>query len=668
MAGLFSRIKVWVGLDVVQNTDLNAEFDNIIQNLGPSGMSGWSSTVAQMQIQTSPGKYGAESLATSTNGEIERLRYQMNAVIGGPDGVWYDPPALSLSQISGALATVPSSNRIISGATNGTSLQPLFLVPGGSTKTVTLQASSGTPFICAINGTTYTFTANITSQTLATAPSSNNTFTINDTNCDSSNKTKGFGAVIQDFSALNDGSYRVLSDYPINGNAVGSGITSLLGSYQAFSVGSTEYFIGYIPPTTLSTSIALTKCLRGYFYNSTSNPISPVVLANSATVSLMQLAWIYLTTAGALVAVYTNPRYAAVQPSSSASGDMWYDTVNQTWKQSNGSLYTVSNSILIGVAMSNTSNCVAARSFDVYRGYSNVSNVFQEYYSASEYRTKYPNNVISVYGNTLSFDKDSVRWTSGTTESSSVAFTSGTTGTTFYNYLSETGAPYVSNYAPLRRYDLGGYYHPYNSWRCCGMFLFNASANFDQYAMSNLVNLNGEFVNERSISIRSLKPSPTILYDTTVSSVSPVVADFNQISVSNPCFNTSSVPTSASPVLNTSGFAIGCGLNCAGRSLLVGLTQSSTSGYIQYNAGGATSAIGTAQFYYYLDSNLVATTQYLFWGGNSSEAAVGYPVGSTHQLITNVSPGQHILTMKYSTSTTALELQFGGINMFMKEI
>jgi hypothetical protein len=598
MAGLFNRLKKWYGLDVVQNTDLNAEFDNIINNLGPSGMSGWEASIAQMRLQTSPGTYGSESLATSLSGELQQIRYQLNAIIGGADGVWYDQPALNLSQVQTFLPTAPPPNRIISGAVVATSLQPLHLVPsGGSTKTVVLKCTT-VPFVVEINGTTYTFSSDITSPTLGLAPAATNTALVNDaTNADGSNKTKGFGALVQDFAALADGSVRTLGEYPIYCDTVGASIYNLAGTYQAFSYvhsGVTEYFIGYITPDSTSTVTKLTKCLRGCFWNSTSAPVPAIGVYDDDTVTIMQLIWIYVTTSGTLLTVYTHPRYSGVQPASSASGDMWYDTVNLTWKQSNGASYSVANATLVGVAMTNGSGCVAARSFDWNRSYQNYSNSVVEWYSTSEYRTKYDTSLVSVYGSNIQFDRDTVRWTTSNVESGTTL----TVSTTYFLYLSEVGATYVSQYAPLRRYDLGGFYHPYNSWRCLGMAYYNSSSHFDQYSLATMSNLNGEFLNDKSISVSKMKAAPTVLYDANAST--PIVAGVDQVSFSTVAASNTITATSYTAVVDSNAKSITCGLVCTGRPVVVGLIPIGVNGYIMaegtFNGSTGNSAIGAFEF------------------------------------------------------------------------
>lgn len=509
MAALFPRIKVWLGLETIQNADLNAEFDNILNNLAPNLMSGWSSTAAQMQVQTSPGTFGEESLANNISGEIERLRFQINAIIGGPDDVWYDTPELSLDQINTILTPggLPA-NRIVAGRVSSQSQQPMFLVPGGTSNLLTLKAAA-TNFQVEINGAPFTFNADITSTGIAEPPTSGNTFTIFDNNANNTKITQGYGNYISDFAGTVAGNGPLnMQEYPINGFNCGTNIASLVGTFAAFSYTNTgvkEYFIAYVKSATAGGAIVLTKAFRGYFFDQNDNPVAPVNLTNGGTVTLLNLAWVYVTSGGALNIGYTAPRYSAVQPTSFLSGDYWYDLVNNEWKVSNGSSYSLANATLVGVCITDGTNVVGARSFDAYRTYSNVSTVVPDWLSSTDFRCKRYSNQINVYGSIFNFDHDSLRWSTSTDLDSGVTLVA---NSTYYLYVKDTGAPVISSVSPYKRFDLGGYYHKYQSWRCVGIVLYNGSSVLDQHTFTNLNNLDPDFLVDRSIPLKKLTPKP----------------------------------------------------------------------------------------------------------------------------------------------------------------
>lgn len=126
MGATFSRVKTWNSTEDVTNTDLNAEFDNILNNLDPAGIDDYSTNTTQMQSTVDPGELGSESLAGSLAGEIERLRFMLGELKDGSATNWYESITTNLSQI-----TVPSLNQytyvnFLSGSTTNSINGPLI--------------------------------------------------------------------------------------------------------------------------------------------------------------------------------------------------------------------------------------------------------------------------------------------------------------------------------------------------------------------------------------------------------------------------------------------------------------------------------------------------------------------------------------------------------------
>lgn len=92
---LFSRVKTWVSNEVLTAANLNAEFDNIINNLAADKVSGASGSVSDMQAVSDPGGLGTESQASDLAGEFKRLRYKIKQLMNG--AYWYSTPLGSLS-------------------------------------------------------------------------------------------------------------------------------------------------------------------------------------------------------------------------------------------------------------------------------------------------------------------------------------------------------------------------------------------------------------------------------------------------------------------------------------------------------------------------------------------------------------------------------------------
>lgn len=89
-----SRVKTWVGREVLVYSDLNDEFDNIINNLEAANVDGYSASVAQMRETANPGGIGTESLALRVSDELKRIRYAISRIVGKT--YWYEAPSRSL--------------------------------------------------------------------------------------------------------------------------------------------------------------------------------------------------------------------------------------------------------------------------------------------------------------------------------------------------------------------------------------------------------------------------------------------------------------------------------------------------------------------------------------------------------------------------------------------
>jgi len=97
MPANFNRFFVESPGNTILAAHYNGEFDNILTNFTPAGLDDASANVSAMQATVDPGEPGSESLATSTEGEIQRLRFVLKEVKGTPQ--WYGSPAFNLSNI-----------------------------------------------------------------------------------------------------------------------------------------------------------------------------------------------------------------------------------------------------------------------------------------------------------------------------------------------------------------------------------------------------------------------------------------------------------------------------------------------------------------------------------------------------------------------------------------
>lgn len=100
---LYSRLKNWVTNEVLTANDLNAEFDNVLNNAQAQKVAGFSSTVGEMQTTASPGGVGTENLSTTVADELARIRFVLARIIA-PGAQWYQAPARTLNSLTLTLA------------------------------------------------------------------------------------------------------------------------------------------------------------------------------------------------------------------------------------------------------------------------------------------------------------------------------------------------------------------------------------------------------------------------------------------------------------------------------------------------------------------------------------------------------------------------------------
>lgn len=101
--GQYSHTQRAVG-QVLTAAIYNADHQSHITNQNPAMSGGYSDTVAEMQLMTDPGGVGSESLAATLAGELERIRFQIDRIIGGTH--WYEAPPSNLGSVALPSGTV----------------------------------------------------------------------------------------------------------------------------------------------------------------------------------------------------------------------------------------------------------------------------------------------------------------------------------------------------------------------------------------------------------------------------------------------------------------------------------------------------------------------------------------------------------------------------------
>lgn len=451
MAGLFSRLKVWLQDEKLSYSDLNAEFNNIINNSDLAHMGGHSLDANTMKLVENPGLLGSESVGPNITAseEIERIRFVLARIIGGSKQ-WYETPTDDLATLSGFITQQASQgNRIVSGAVSAAG-QPLYVLPSASGRTVVVKGT-GTNLIYSVNGDLLSLTTDVTSPSISAPPASNNTATL-----------------VYDILGTTNAGTAPSSSISLSG--VGSSITALVGKFFAFKVTS-EAMLGY-----LRNGTEVENSVNYGWVNSSGAAIASIDHSSSETITLLRLAFVFLTSAQLVEICETNPTFSSTAPASPSINDMWFDITGSTWKKWNGSNWIVSNSILVGFAICDGSNCVAAKSLDFSLTYSDLCRNDLMYESTSTVSTWQKDVNVSVYGSTLNYPNTKFRWLNTGTTFEGAAIT---TNKTYGVYVSPKGTTYLSTLSPIdRRQDLGGFYHPNAPLRCLGVVRTDGSSNF----------------------------------------------------------------------------------------------------------------------------------------------------------------------------------------------
>lgn len=108
MPATFSKLVTVSAGQTITASERNAEFDNILNNLDPSGMGDYSVNTTQMRAVSDPYPGAVESLATDLAGELERIRFVIKQISG--ETQWYIDPDASIATLA---AIVPAGTAMV---------------------------------------------------------------------------------------------------------------------------------------------------------------------------------------------------------------------------------------------------------------------------------------------------------------------------------------------------------------------------------------------------------------------------------------------------------------------------------------------------------------------------------------------------------------------------
>ena len=101
---LIARLKTWAFQEKLASSDLNGEFNNIINNFSQDKVASTATSVGNFQSTIDPGEVGSESLPASLDEEVKQHRLLLKELSG--EAQWYVSPASDVSTIFGKFPIV----------------------------------------------------------------------------------------------------------------------------------------------------------------------------------------------------------------------------------------------------------------------------------------------------------------------------------------------------------------------------------------------------------------------------------------------------------------------------------------------------------------------------------------------------------------------------------
>jgi hypothetical protein len=484
MAGLFSKIKTWILNEEITHTDLNAEFDNIINNMEPATIEDASATVLDMQEIFDLGDIGTEIQPTSMEEELQGLRSMVKKITG--EAEYYVPPSQSLASLVAAIPSAFPAARVNSGAVDGDN-QPMFLKADGVTLDVIVEADPvGLEFT--VDGQVYTKVLDDTITAIA-GPTVDNTSTYIGAITGEETKYLGEeGSIILLHAAAN-------TDFTAKVNR--------LSAFLTINGGTSEYFLGTYREVGGVNYIE--KCLRGFLFDS-AQANERVQLAGSQNITILTLNYIYVKRDLSLEVNSTNlePVVSGKEPTSPApiNGDIWVDLNTRKIKKHNGSTFADAELSFLGFSAQDGvagGNCVATRSVEFFRGQTDLCTVALKIEDDNTVKMTESGGEIDVYGKARNFRHFQMKWSTALDLDSD---TTDAANTTLFFYITDEFKPFISKVRPHdRKQDLRGFYHPAKPWRCLGYVRNDGSSNF----LNQVTNFGNESSNsDHSISTKKL--------------------------------------------------------------------------------------------------------------------------------------------------------------------
>jgi hypothetical protein len=345
------------------------------------------------------------------------------------------------------LSSIQKLNHQIQDGKKNTDGAPNFLEVVASTLNVTIKAGGSNPNLdLVINGATVSLESDIPITGLIAAPSTNNTCLVNDTTFTGQTFTKTQGEFHRTWITI---------------DTIGTEISSLDGTAQVFKHGSgPEYFLAYVD-TTNNRLWSFKRGIAGSVRET---------LTNNDTITLLKGNYIFLDKD--LLSTFVPVKFPPFQPfdpSSPATGDIYFDTAEQRWKRYNGTVFESKDIHWLGIAITDDTETVAAHSNDFDLAWNPELEIEAYWIDADTVRvflrrasvTGISHQFEHNYGREIQLSND---LESGFSESSD---------TLYYIYMDSDLNFYFSPRIPRAKDKRMGYYHPLKYWRWTGCVVWN---------------------------------------------------------------------------------------------------------------------------------------------------------------------------------------------------
>ena len=477
--GLIARVKTWIAGETLKAADVNAEFNNVLNNLTPAKLDDYSSTVAQMRETLDPGEEDSEVQPTNLAEEIKELRAMFKKIVGKT--YWYSAPLNTIDSLNTAVGQNYPKNRVISGSVDGY-VQENYLLANTNVKEVRFMAT----------GTHFNYSVNLVDKEATT----DQVLVV-----DGGYSTGQTATVKYPFASFDGIEYLGEEEgTKILLENVGQKFTDNIGKLCAFKTtngGSTEYSIGFVGFDGVNTY--LERCLRGYLfdYNFVARRVE---LAVSQVITILRLSYIFINASGVLSRneSLNAPIVSGSEPVAPTINDLWFDLETEIWKKYNGTIWVDDPKVFIGLCAQSSSACEAARPVEFYAKRSSVSSFNLRIGSETEIIAENISGNINVSGITRNYQSECLKF------DTSIDMDTGTIDSLkrYFLYITEKHEPVISLIAPHNRTnDLYGFYRIDRPWRCIGEFETNPASE-----ISTVKNYGGaDSISNNSIGVEKLQ-------------------------------------------------------------------------------------------------------------------------------------------------------------------